>query len=344
MSDAHKIFETYAKVVEEGFKLDKKPRYRSYSVSTLRGGVGKSTLSFNLAYEMSREVSVLVGDLCPQRNLTESLMRGVEQEVTVFQALQPKILGEAFGSHLSDISYRISKYCDAFKGGRPAYFVPGDPEMFAFPSTLYQQLQIANARNNANAVRSLLHALSTVLEEERQDKNCDTILLDTSPFYAGGTHLAWCASEAIIIPVRVDEHSIESLSLTLDMLSNPGKDFMMWNERAGGLASPRVAAIVMTMAGARSATKSVLDGASQMYIQRAMKLAEKHAKLFDGDPSDSFAITDDFVSAGRISGAQSIPISQLKVGKFHTVEGKRLQVNQSVIRYQHELAYLTSII
>jgi len=54
------------------------------------------------------------------------------------------------------------------------------------------------------------------------------------------------------------------------------------------------------------------------------------------------ACTDDFVSAGRISGAKSIPI--LKIGSFHMVEGKRLQVNSSATRYQRELAYLMSII
>ncbi|MGL9723198.1 MAG: hypothetical protein ACR5LH_05810, partial [Sodalis sp. (in: enterobacteria)] len=88
------------------------------------------------------------------------------------------------------------------------------------------------------------------------DKNCDVLLMDTSPFYAGGTHLAWCAAEALIIPVRVDEHSIESLSLTMDMLSRRDKDFQMWNERAGGLDSPKVAAIVMTMAGSKSRLSS----------------------------------------------------------------------------------------
>jgi hypothetical protein len=62
------------------------------------------------------------------------------------------------------------------------------------------------------------------------------------------------------------------------------------------------------------------------------------------DPVDAFVVTDDFVSAGRISGAKSIPISELKVGSFHTVEGKRLQVNSSATRYQKELAYLASVI
>jgi hypothetical protein len=210
---------------------------------------------------------------------------------------------------------------------------------------MYQQLQIANAQGNPGAVRKLLESLKLTLEKECTDKTTKKVLMDTSPFYAGGTHLAWCAAEAIIIPVRVDEHSIESLALTLDLLSNPQRDFALWNSRAGGLPTPKVAAIVMTMAGAKSQKKSTPDSASRMYIERALAIAEKHSGLFDhNDPRDAFVITDDFVSTGRISGAKSIPIACLKVGSFHTVEGQRLQVNASAERYQRELKYLVSII
>jgi hypothetical protein len=55
-------------------------------------------------------------------------------------------------------------------------------------------------------------------------------------------------------------------------------------------------------------------------------------------------LTDDFHSAGRISGAKRIPISELKVGSFHRVENRRLQVNDSTIRYQKQLGYLASMI
>jgi len=97
----------------------------------------------------------------------------------------------------------------------------------------------------------------------------------------------------------------------------------MWNDRAGGRPSPRVAAIVMTMVGSRSQIRSTPDRASRMYIERALSIAEKHAHLFDhANPADCFVLTDDFVSAGRISGAKSIPISRLKIISFHMVEGK----------------------
>lgn len=345
MSGLEKVLATHQKVIKENYLCAKGQGFKSYAISNLRGGVGKSSIAFNLAYEVSRNSSVLLSDLCPQCNFTEMLLGDFRPKVNIYDALKPMILGSAFGEAPTDLSYRVSQYCNDFKGGKGAYVIAGNPELFAFPSLLYQQLNTAYSQQNKSAVQKLLHGLRRVIETERADNKCQKILLDTSPFYAGGTHLAWCAVDALVVPVRVDEHSIESLELLFAMLSDPSRDYVMWNDRAGGLQVPKIAAVVMTMVGSKSQIEATPDSASRMYIERAIGIAEKYAALFaHKDPSDAFVITDDFHSAGRISGAKRIPITELQVKDFHTVEGRRLQVNRSAVRYQKQLRYLASMI
>jgi chromosome partitioning protein len=344
-NDLDKVLETHRRVVLEGFIADGTIKNRTYAVSNLRGGVGKTSLAFNIAYEMSRKKSLLIADVCPQANLTEVIMKSERPPVTIYHALQPRVLGPAFGEEAKDIALRTSQYVPSFAGGKGCSFISGDPELYEFPSYLYQQLGVANTRSNTDIVRTLLWSLKSILESEAAALKSETILIDTSPFYSGGTHLAWCAADALIVPVRVDEHSVESLGLLMKLLTDPKRDFLLWNERAGNLPTPKIAAIVMTMAGAKSQKEATPDAASRMFIERALKTARQHPELFDvEDPADTFVITDDFVSAGRISGAESVPIAQLKVGKFHTVAGRRLQVNESATRYQRELHYLASML
>jgi chromosome partitioning protein len=341
----NRIIQNHDRSLEEGWLPTSSFKYTRYAISNLRGGIGKSTVTFNLAFMFSRKSSTLVLDLCPQRNLTESIMRGQAAAVTIATSLRPKVLGPAFGVAPEEISYRLASLNDKFLGGKKSWFIPGDGSLFAFPSSLYQQLQQAMAASNQSAVKNILMSLREIIEDEMEDKGCSICLMDCSPFYAGATHLAWCAADAIIIPVRVDEHSIDSLELTLEMLSKKSSDFNIWAGRAGDLPVPKVAAIVMTMVGARSPKKGVKDLASQMYVERAYKVAAKFPELFaQDDPADAFAITDDFMSAGRISGALSIPIPMLQVGSFHTVDGRRLQVNKSQEKYKRELEYLTDIL
>jgi chromosome partitioning protein len=117
--------------------------------------------------------------------MTETLMREESPRVNIISALEPVLLGPAFGEAPSDVTYRVSQYCESFKTQKVTYLVPGSPEMFAFPSQLYQQLQTAHSGNRPQAVKALLESLRGVLDKQAADRGADSILMDTSLFYAG---------------------------------------------------------------------------------------------------------------------------------------------------------------
>lgn len=338
-------------------------KYKSYCISNLRGGIGKSTLTFNIAHLLSKHVSPLVIDLCPQKNLTEVILKNHDYSNikinTIGDSLRTEVLGSTFNIEEipENISLEIhSKYFKNQKNGKRkkeinsnhnAYFISGDTELFSFPSSLYQQLQqaMAMANHNDKIVSKILLSLKRIIDKEAKSRQCNVTLMDCSPFYAGATHLSWCASEAMIIPVRVDAHSIDSLALTLDMLSSNTSDFNVWASRAKNNFTPKIAAIVMTMVGARSNKEGIKDQASRMYIEKAYSLAIKYKQLFDcSDPADVFVLTDDFMSSGRISGELGIPIAELVPNKQYKVSGKLLTVNQSQKNYENELNYLISVL
>jgi cellulose biosynthesis protein BcsQ len=291
--------------------------------------------------------NTLIVDLCAQGNLTDSFNNRKDQlSVNIYDAIQPRLLGPAFGEIPDDISYLVSGKNEEFKGIKASYFIPSSPGLFAFSSSLYQQLQLASTQgDSAKKVRNILYTIKATIDKESDLKKCSLHLIDCSPFYAGATHLAWCASEALIIPVRVDEHSIRSLELTLDMLGNDASDFNQWLKRGGNMKPPKVAAIVMTMVGARSNVKMAKDRASLSFIERAYTVASKYQYLFDKEPDEAFVITDDFTSSGRISGALGIPIPKLQIGKSYTIElKKRLEVYPSNSKYVKELEHLASLL
>ncbi len=120
-----------------------KARSKTYAITNFRGGIGKSTLAFNLAYEVSRQKKTLLLDVCPQRNFTQSLLGDtlLEQKVTIYDALLPSVSPGTEAVSLDDLLVSVPPECNAFKLGHPVYTIPGSKELFLFPSLLYTSLK-----------------------------------------------------------------------------------------------------------------------------------------------------------------------------------------------------------
>ncbi|KZE78624.1 hypothetical protein AV654_02415 [Paenibacillus elgii] len=325
--------------------------YKSYAVTNFRGGIGKTTLSFNLAYELSKKNRMLFIDLCPQKNFSELLIKKEAKEGlhrNIHGGLLGKIMGTAWETAPDEpLSIRVRDCNSEFQGTKVCHAIPGSSELFLFPSTLYTQLNQFYSMNHSNktkAVANLLRSLEDIVNEEMKDLKTEVVLMDTSPFFGGATHLAWSAAEALIIPVRVDEQSLFALELTLKMLHDDSSDFNIWRQRAEIERKPKVQAILMTHCGWNRRANYSIDSTSKMFIERAIEICDRYAGCFSTDePSNHFALLSDFQSTGKISGSLAIPITKLSPGKFYTVEHRRLQVNESE-RYHKELNYAMSLI
>lgn len=349
MSDLKTLLETFKAVAEGDAVPRPKARFQTYAISNFRGGIGKSTLAFNLAWEVSRANRSLLFDLCPQCNFSQSLLGDdiTECPVTIYDALLPKVMPGTPEVDVDDLLVSVPPYCASFKQGAGISLVPGSKELFLFPSLLYTQLSSAaglgtrakqTTRNILQSVESLAKVLSAHLSAKK-------VLIDTSPFFGGATHLGWVAADALIIPVRVDQHSMEALKLTLSMLKNREMDFLRLNNQAGITKVPKVHAIAMTHCGWNRQAAFTPDRSTQAYLSQVIDIASANAELFSSDnPIDCIHLLDDFHSAGRISGSKRIPLAKLVVNETHTIEGQRLEVNVSLTRYQRELKSLASCI
>ncbi len=171
-------------------------------------------------------------------------------------------------------------------------------------------------------MRNILQSVDAVANDLADHIKATKVLMDTSPFFGGATHLGWVAADALVVPVRVDQHSMEALKLTLSMLKNPEMDFLRLNAQAGIKERPKVHAIVMTHCGWNRQSAFTPDRSTEAYLAQVIDIAHQNAELFScDDPIEAIHLLDDFHSAGRISGSKRIPLAKLAVGDLHTIRG-----------------------
>lgn len=319
------------------------PKQRIYAMCNLRGGIGKTTLSFNLTYLADNLLAV---DTCPQGNLSYFYDNDyyTAQQTNVQNMLLPYLvpgLGKAT---------RVASYIGAtneYFSERNNFYIPSSEELYLLPSQLITAINQASGLQQPqrdHSLKSILYSLKYEIERELKENNLDKCLIDTSPFFAGATQLAWYAADALIIPVRTDQQSIKSLELLINTLSNPQSEFRKYLPETD-MNVPKIQMVVLThcgwstVAGARNEPNQQ----TKVYLKKVYDILSKHRTLLSTScPENHLFMLDDFLGSGRISSIESKPMDLLQEGETKVIDRVRVSVNKSVGKCKNQLRFIAN--
>jgi len=162
---------------------------RNISILNYKGGVGKTTLTINLADELRRRnKNVLIIDCDRQRNASSIIPRDVEIRATLLEVLT----GQA-------------QLFDAIYEARPGlYVVPAHTDL----DKAAKHLVVSGVRT----LKALKYAIDN-LEE------VNFVLFDHAPSYNPITDAALLASTEILVPVELESFSVTGLVDMIDKLT-----------------------------------------------------------------------------------------------------------------------------
>lgn len=230
---------------------------RVYVVWNNKGGVGKSTIVFNLAAryaQLNPSRNVIVLDLCPQANSTMMLLGGGTRGEDELLKLQQPLVPQTIAGYLTNQIERLS-------GGNPSevtfsfqvqpinqhmpanlWLVPGDGnlELLAPAISYYANALMPETAwlNVHNWVKALINQLTSSADW--------TVFIDTNPSFAIYTELAVVAGTHLIVPFKADDSSRVATKALFDLIHGPDKPHPVYSKytfavraKQAGLQIPR---------------------------------------------------------------------------------------------------------
>ncbi|HIJ82760.1 MAG: ATPase [Magnetococcales bacterium] len=320
------------------------PKFKTYTICNLRGGIGKTSLAFNLSFGTD---DLLVVDTCPQGNLSYFYDNNyyTNNTTTVVDMLLPYFIPGL--GHTTRVAKKISPTNQHFTN-KNVYYVPSSSGLYMLPSQMANALAQAKTligQTQTTAIDSMLLSLEKEITKEKEIVNVERCLIDTSPFFSGATHLACHASDALIVPVRTDQQSINSLNLLINTLSSSTSEFRK-NLPSNG-HTPKIQMVVLTHCGwsTKVGARNKPNQQTKVYVECVRDIVARSITNFTTtDPDNHILLLDDFLGSGRMSSALSKPISLMNPGDSKFINRTKVTVNESVTKIKSQLKYISDCI
>ncbi|MFA7237681.1 MAG: AAA family ATPase [Phycisphaeraceae bacterium] len=261
-----------------------------------KGGVGKTTLTFNIAHMMTRKgLRVVVVDYDPQCNITAIFLD--EDELTELWADDEQSTGITV-SHCIDLVRRgkgdvrepvLREVSDNL------WLLPGHLSLSRFEQTLAEEWAKTAGQNNERPldVTTSLDLLSNLAAEQ---VGADVMLFDVGPSLGALNRSAILACDAVVIPVAPDLFSLQGLR-------NVGPTLRQWREDWNIIRQTRMTGRPQAELPPHNFEPigylvqqhlARVDRPVKAYKDWAVKVPEEfHRNVLDENPAPQYTIEDD---------------------------------------------------
>lgn len=317
-----------------------------------KGGTGKTSLAFQAICtfaNLNPEKKILVVDVCPQANLSELLLGGLEGNgsgnLLKIQGKIPRAtIGGYFQSRLpSPYSFGVIPVSDYIT--QPSLYnhvVPknikllaGDPllELQANSMSTLANNQIPGTDTWAKIVSWIRDFIGSA------DRVYDCVFIDANPSFSIYTQIAMAAADRVVLPVMADDSSRRavqnafSLIYGLKLPSEIYAQHMFATRMKGaGIDLPKVHLIVKNRItqymGVASGYRAVLDSIDKDILGI---IHDGGGYLNFNSINDGVLEIRDFQTTGVVAFARGTPFFALQPGK-RSVGGRRIAIDAQQIR------------
>lgn len=324
----------------------------SYGFWNNKGGVGKSFLCFIASCEYARvnpKTNVYVIDLCPQANVSETLLGGqLDGGIKLRAILNNGKDRQSVGGYIEQrLNSPFKQIDDAARYAIDVHeyndkvppnvkLVCGDNlvEVLAEPIRQTAQLSVP-----VTAWKKVISWVIDLKDDLRESSDGDCVFFfDCNPSFAIYTQLAIAASDYLIVPFTADESSRRGIENIIALLYGQGDEYianfarLSFYKRAKeeGINLPKLHTFI-------SNRVTLFDGQPSKAFQAANKaivktidgLAKKHRSIFAYPKipvAERFVDIPDYHSASIVCSLTGTPVSKLKAGPKN-INGERIQVN-----------------
>jgi cellulose biosynthesis protein BcsQ len=336
----------------------------SYAFWNNKGGVGKSFLCFIASCEYAHKFpgsDVYVLDLCPQANVSETLLGGFPKGSAAMSELLARRPRASIAGYLDARLNSPFKRLDDIDPYvcRPSYYnsavprnlslVCGDNLLEIQSEAIRQTSQLAVPSDSWKQVLLWIRDLTNALARRSGDRP-SVFIIDCNPSFAVFTQLAVVAADHVVVPFTADDSSRRAMENVVTLLYGfaEAADVASYTKISFAKKAKEEDVPVPTLHTFVSNRVTKYEGQPSKAFAAMIKAMKKtidgihlkHREVFSfpsAKPSGKFLFVPDYHSASIIAASTGTPLHKLTAGPKE-FGGERVQINPApLMDYREKL-------